>query len=136
MFKIKAINEKTKQIETYYCSSSVPLEEFKESLSWIKHGHHRNWERVKREVIEIEENVTLTFRNEMKYICTIDEDNQKQIFFFEKHINHDWFYEVISHMDDQFRRKVSAGFTNGISCYGRSETLNLDSSAQDFELTK
>ena len=39
-------------------------------------------------------------------------------------------------MDDQFRKKVSAGFTNGISCYGRSETLNLDSSAQDFELTK
>lgn len=136
MFKIKAINEKTKQIETYYCSSSVPLEEFKESLSWIKHGHHRDWERVKREVIEIEENVTLTFRNEMKYVCTIDEDNQKQIFFFEKHINHDWFYEVVGHMDDQFRKRSSAGFTNGISCYGRSETLNLDSNAQDFELTK
>lgn len=136
MIKIKAINTKTNQIETYYCSNSVPLEEFKESLSWIKHGHHRDWERVKREIIEVEENVTLTFRNEMKYVCTIDEENKKEIFFFEKHINHDWFYEVVRHMDDQFRKRSSAGFTNGISCYGRSETLNLDSNPQDFELTK
>lgn len=136
MFKIKAINVKTTQIETYYCSSSVPLEEFKESLSWIKHGHHRDWERVKREIIEVEENVTLTFRNEMKYVTTINEEGIKEIFFFEKHINHDWFYEVVGHMDDQFRKRSNAGFTNGISCYGRSETLNLDSNPDDFELTK
>ena len=62
--------------------------------------------------------------------------NQKEIFFFEKHINHDWFYEVVGHMDDQFRKRSNAGFTNGISCYGRSETLNLDSGPTDFELTK
>lgn len=136
MYKIKAINVKTKEIETYYCSNSVPLEEFKESLSWIKHGHHRDWERVKREIIEVEENYPINFRNEMKYVCTINEDNLKEIFFFDKHINHDWFYEVVGHMEDQFRKKVSAGFTNGLSCYGRSETLNLDSNPSDFELTK
>lgn len=136
MYKIKAINSKTKEIEIYYCSNSVPLEEFKESLSWIKHGHHRDWERVKREVIEVEENTTLTFRNEMKYVCTVNEDNLKEIFFFDKHINHDWFYEVVGHMEDQFRKKVSAGFTNGLSCYGRSETLNLDSNSEDFNLIK
>lgn len=134
MHKIKAINTKTKEIETYYCSSSVPLEEFKESLSYIKHGHCRNWERVKREIIEVGENVTLNFRNEMKYVCTINEDGLKEIFFFDKHINHDYFYEVVGHIEDQFRKKVSAGFTNGISCYGRSETLNLDSNPSDFSL--
>ena len=136
MIKIKAINEKTSQLEIFYCLPTVPLEEFKESLSWIKHGHHCDWERVKREIIEVEENVTLTFRNEMKYVTTINEDGIKEIFFFEKHINHDWFYEVVGHMDDQFRKKVSAGFTNGVSYYGRSETLNLDSDPTDFELTK
>jgi hypothetical protein len=136
VYKIKAINTKTKQIETYYCSDSVPLEEFKESLSYIKHGYPRSWERVKREIIEVEENITLTFRNEMKYVTTINEDSIKEIFLFEKDINHDWFYEVVGHMDDQFRRKSNAGFTNGLSCYGRSETLNLDSNSEDFELTK
>ena len=136
MFLIKAINTKTNAIEIFYCSSSVPLEEFKQSLSWIKDGWKRNWERVKREIIEVQENVIPTFHSEMKYVCTIDEENKKEIFFFEKHINHDWFYEVVGHMDDQFRRKSSAGFTNGVSCYGRSETLNLDSDPTDFELTK
>lgn len=136
MFLIKAINTKTNAIEIFYCSSSVPLEEFKQSLSWIKDGWKRNWERVKREIIEVQENVIPTFHSEMKYVCTIDEENKKEIFFFEKHINHDWFYEVVGHMDDQFRRKSSAGFTNGISCYGRSETLNLDSDPNDFQLTK
>lgn len=136
MFLIKAINTKTNAIEIFYCSSSVPLEEFKQSLSWIKDGWKRNWERVKREIIEVQENVIPTFHSEMKYVCTIDEENKKEIFFFEKHINHDWFYEVVGHMDDQFRRKSSAGFTNGISCYGRSETLNLGSNSEDFELTK
>ena len=133
---IKALNQKTKETETYYCSDSVPLAKFKKSLSYIKHGHHRNWERVKREIIEVEENITLTSCNEMKYVTTINEDSIKEIFLFEKDINHDWFYEVVGHMEDQFRRKSSAGFTNGISCYGRSETLNLDSNPDDFELVK
>ena len=133
---IKALNQKTKETETYYCSDSVPLEKFKESLSYIKHGYHRNWERVKREIIEVEENITLTSCNEMKYVTTINEDSIKEIFLFEKDINHDWFYEVVGHMDDQFRKRSSAGFTNGISCYGRSETLNLNSDPKDFELTK
>lgn len=136
MYLVKAQNQKTNQVEIYYCSNSVPLEEFKESLSWIKDGWERNWERVNREIIEVQENVIPTFHNEMKYITTINEDGIKEIFFFEKHINHDWFYEVVGHMDDQFRKKVSAGFTNGVSYYGRSETLNLDSDPTDFELTK
>lgn len=136
MIKVKAINEKTNQIEIYYCSDSIPLQEFEESLSYIKDGHRHNWERVKREIIEVEKNVTLTFRNEMKYVCTINENGLKEIFFFDKHINHDYFYEVVGHMEDQFRKKVSAGFTDGLSCYGRSETLNLDSNSDDFELTK
>lgn len=136
MYLVKAQNQKTNQVEIYYCSDSVPLKEFKESLSWIKDGWERNWERVNREIIEVQENVIPTFHNEMKYITTINENSIKEIFFFEKHINHDYFYEVVGHMEDQFRKKVSAGFTNGVSCYGRSETLNLDSDSNDFELTK
>ena len=136
MYLVKAQNQKTNQVEIYYCSASIPLEEFKESLSYIKDGRKRNWECVKREIIEIQENITLTSCNEMKYVTTINEDSIKEIFLFEKHINHDWFYEVVGHMDDQFRKRSNAGFTNGVSCYGRSETLNLDSDPTDFELTK
>ena len=136
MYLVKAQNQKTSQVEIYYCSDSVPLEEFKESLSWIKDGWKRNWERVNREIIEVQENIIPTFCNEMKYVTTVNENGIKEIFFFEKHINHDYFYEVVGYMEDQFRKKSSAGFTNGVSCYGRSETLNLDSDPIDFELTK
>lgn len=134
MIKIKAINEKTSQLEIFYCLPTVPLEEFKESLSYIKDGWKHNWERVKRHITEVHDDKPINFRNEMKYVCTINENGLKEIFFFDKHINHDYFYEVVGHMDDQFRKKVSAGFTDGLTCYGRSETLNLDSNPDDFKL--
>ena len=57
MYLVKAQNQKTNQVEIYYCSDSVPLEEFKESLNWIKDGWKRNWERVNREIIEVQKNV-------------------------------------------------------------------------------
>ena len=87
MYLVKAQNQKTNQVEIYYCSDSVPLKEFKESLSWIKDGWERNWERVNREIIEVQENVIPTFRNEMKYITTVNENSIKEIFFFEKRIS-------------------------------------------------
>ena len=58
----------------------MPLKEFKESLSWIKDGWERNWERVNREIIEVQENVIPTFRNEMKYVTTVNENGIKEIF--------------------------------------------------------
>ena len=70
---------------------------------------------------------------EMKYVV-VASDAGEQLMAFPKNINHDAFAEVLSHIRDgtsrnwtRFeRRPVSAGFTDGITCYGRSESLNLD----------
>ena len=71
----------------------------------------------------------------MKYIVTKDEDGKEHFFMFPKDINHDDFAEVLSHIKmhegpgwkRQYRKPISAGFTDGKKCSGRSETLDLDS---------
>lgn len=71
---------------------------------------------------------------EMKYVVAKDESGNEQIFIFPKQIDHDAFAEVLSYIKTggrnwkrEYREPVSAGFTDGLKCYGRSETLNLDS---------
>ena len=71
----------------------------------------------------------------MKYIVTRDENDVEELFMFPKSINHDFFSEAVSRIktgtDRNWVRKhrdpIAAGFTDGVSCTGRSETLNLDS---------
>lgn len=71
----------------------------------------------------------------MKYVVTRNENDVEELFMFPKSINHDFFAEAISRIKDgnshnwqrQHREPISAGFTDGVSCSGRSETLNLDS---------
>jgi hypothetical protein len=72
----------------------------------------------------------------MKYVVTEREDGKEELFMFPKHINHDDFAEVLSHIkvhtsfrdwERQYRKPIAAGFTDGKYCTGRSETLNLDS---------
>lgn len=72
--------------------------------------------------------------NEMKYVVVLDESGKEQLVIFPKDFDHDAFAEVLSNIRvggrnwrREFRKPVSAGFTNGRRCYGRSETLNLDS---------
>lgn len=72
---------------------------------------------------------------EMKYVVVLSE-GKEQIFLFSPEINHNDFAEVLNYLkvhDDKGhwfrtpRKLVSAGFTDGNTCYGRSETLNLNS---------
>lgn len=79
---------------------------------------------------------------EMKYIVTHSEEGKEEIFIFQKSINHDCMMESIEGIRNHswgnwervFRQPISAGFTDGKTCYGRSESLNLDSRPQDTEL--
>ena len=80
--------------------------------------------------------------NEMKYVVVESEEQGKQMFIFPKNIDHDAFAEVLSYIkvgtpqnwNRAYREPISAGFTNGLTCYGRSETLNLDSQLNDTAL--
>lgn len=71
----------------------------------------------------------------MKYVVTKDENGKEELFMFPKSVNHDVFANAVSRLKDQShgnwkridRDVISAGFTDGRSCLGRSETLNLDS---------
>ena len=78
---------------------------------------------------------------EMKYVVVNSPECGDQLFLFPKTINHDYFAEVLSsikhghgHYGDWeriYRKPVSAGFSDGKSCYGLSESLNLDSRKDD-----
>lgn len=79
---------------------------------------------------------------EMKYIVTQDENGKEEIFIFPKSQNHDCFAESVEGIRNQtwgnweriFRRPISAGFTDGVKCYGHSETLGLKSRPEDTQL--
>jgi hypothetical protein len=71
----------------------------------------------------------------MKYIVT-ERDGIEEMFVFPDTINHDCMAEVLGRIKNTThvtwkrvpRRPISAGFiTVDGECYGRSETLNLDS---------
>ena len=72
---------------------------------------------------------------EMKYVVTKTKGGPEQIFIFEKGIDHDRFYEVLSYIKEghdrnwlrEFRELVSAGFTDGKICWGKSETMKKNS---------
>ena len=80
---------------------------------------------------------------EMKYVVVWSEAGE-HLFVFPKSINHDSFAEVLSYIKEGTTRNwnrihrspVSAGFTDGLTCYGRSETLGLGSRVIDTEILK
>lgn len=80
---------------------------------------------------------------EMKYVVVKDKSENEKIFIFSKQIDHDSFAEVLSYIKTggrnwsrEYMEPVSAGFTDGVTCYGRSETLSLDSRENDSEMLK
>lgn len=81
---------------------------------------------------------------EMKYVVVRSEEAGEQMFIFPKSINHNDAAEVLSHIKHGternwtrvYRKPVSAGFTDGLVCYGRSESLNLASRQSDSALLK
>jgi hypothetical protein len=84
---------------------------------------------------------------EMKYVVVSSEEQGEQLFIFPKNINHDSFAEVLSNIRFYkngnlrdwkriYREPISAGFTDGVKCYGKSESLNLNSRPEDTEILK
>ena len=80
---------------------------------------------------------------EMKYVV-VDAEGDEQLFIFPKTIDHDRFADVLNfikvgHDRDWkriYRKPISAGFTDGVTCYGRSESLHLESRKQDTLLLR
>jgi hypothetical protein len=80
--------------------------------------------------------------NEMKYVVVESEEQGKQLFIFPKNIDHDVFAEVLSYIkvgsrqnwNRAFREVVSAGFTDGQTCYGHSGTLDIGAAVTDTAL--
>lgn len=77
----------------------------------------------------------------MKYVVVSSEEFGEQLFIFPKNIDHDQMAEVLSYIKTGgrnwsrvFRKPVSAGFTDGHTCYGRSESLDLTSRKVDTDL--
>ena len=80
---------------------------------------------------------------EMKYVVVRNEETYKEtIFLFDKMYQHDRFHEALSTIriyteigkfewKHQYQHIVSAGFTNGITCYGGSQTLDVDARPEE-----
>lgn len=128
------IKVKSPGIEEFYISNTVPSDSFKDAIDRIKRNSGGNSSRVKVEEVEILNTTSVDIVSEMKYISTINEEGIKEIFIFPSFINHSDMYRTILTIDSQFRKEIGAGFTNGIDCYGRSETLNLNSNSEDHLL--
>jgi len=72
----------------------------------------------------------------MKYIVTKrEEDELEEIFLFPRTVNHDCMAEVLQSIRNQkhgawkiiHREPISAGFVEGGKCFGKSESLDLQS---------
>lgn len=82
--------------------------------------------------------------NEMKYVVVDSKEAGRQLFTFPKNINHSEFAEILSYIKTGgtntwvrvYRKPVSAGFTDGLTCYGRSESLDLSCLPSDTELLR
>jgi hypothetical protein len=78
----------------------------------------------------------------MKYIVTVDENQNREIFIFPRTVNHSIFAESIERMRNQthgnwkriIRTAKSAGFIEGGKCVGESESLGLKALESDNEL--
>lgn len=134
MIKVVARNEETKSLLDFYVSNNIPnLQSFMDCLNQIRYGYPRNWRRIDHTPISSETD-TNPPRVRMKYIVLRDERNKDNEYMvvFDSSINHDYMELAVSSMrDDVFYRPVSAGFTNGLTCFERSETLNLDSRPEE-----
>jgi len=80
---------------------------------------------------------------EMKYVVVSSKAGE-QMFLLPRAINHKDFAEVLSYIKEggsrdwkrEHRLPISAGFTDGVMCYGSSETLTLKSRLEDTALLK
>jgi hypothetical protein len=138
----------------------IKYEVMADILPYIKNQTHGNWRRIPRQPISAglvdhtqtchtrdnllylgcrpEDTILLVNQPTMKYITTQDESGKHELFIFPQIINHDAMAEMlpdIDHENNEYRRSISAGFVDhNWKCYGRSESLDLDSRPEDTEL--
>lgn len=72
----------------------------------------------------------------LKYVVVV-RAGKEEIYLFPRYINHNDFADILSYVKTypegsndwgrEFAKPIAAGFTDGTNCWGRSETLNLDS---------
>ncbi len=82
--------------------------------------------------------------SEMKYVTVRSDKSGEQLFIFPKNIDHNRFAEVLNNIKHGeannwtriYHEVISAGFTDGVKCYGGSETLGVKSRPFDTELLK
>ena len=116
----------------------VPVEVFNEMVGNVRVGPTRNWERSWRKATLVENNIVsaLMLNQKCKYICFKDGDVE-MIVVFPHTIDHDRMFESLQMTSFDVDRKsrewydidlLSAGFVySSGKCYGRSETLDIDS---------
>lgn len=116
----------------------VPVEVFNEMVGNVRVGPTRNWERSWRKATLVENNIVsaLMLNQKCKYICFKDGDVE-MIVVFPHTIDHDRMLESLQMTSFDVDRKsrewcdidlLSAGFVySSGKCYGRSETLDIDS---------
>lgn len=130
MICVKARSAETGKVLNFYVSNNVPnIDEFIECLNYIRYGWSRNWKVVSHMHVSTELSVKPP-RMEMKYIVLKGDDDTLYQVVFDKSINHDFMSLAACQMSEEFLRPVSAGFTDGLTCYGRSETLNKNSNPE------
>jgi hypothetical protein len=129
--------------ELFVFPQSIEYESMAKVVDYVKYGESHNWRRVKHKIIG--QGLTQTnaadsvITSEMKYIATKSDEAGKQIFIFPKSIYHDRMADILHEIeeladgvvDNFYRAAVSAGFTDGKTCYGKSETLDLKSDKND-----
>lgn len=126
--------------------SEFDYKEVSDAIFRIRNNTRGNWFQMQRLVANSGQTPFIKgipgtpYPSEMKYITTKDSKDLVRIFIFSKSINHDCFFQVVNDflgedvgMDNYMRRR-SAGFTDFKTCYGRSETLNLDHHSEDTNL--
>jgi len=116
----------------------VPVEVFNATVGNVRVGTTRNWERSWRKATLVENNIVsaLMLNQKCKYICFKDGDVE-MIVVFPHTIDHDRMFESLQMTSFDVDRKsrewydidlLSAGFVySSGKCYGRSETLDIDS---------
>ena len=116
----------------------VPVEVFNTMVGNVRVGPTRNWEHSWRKATLVENNIVsaLMLNQKCKYICFKDGDVE-MIVVFPHTIDHDRMFESLQMTSFDVDRKsrewydidlLSAGFVySSGKCYGRSETLDIDS---------
>lgn len=152
--------------EVFVFPKVIDYDGMAEVLNYIKNQVYGNWRRIPRKPVsagfvdrnwkcygkceslglesrDVDSEILKKQLNEnkgLKYILTVDENNNEDVFVFPNIVHHDAMAEMLEGIGDRnneeldgiFRKPVSAGFVDrGWHCHGISESLGLKSRAKD-----